>query len=118
MNRNTFNQLFGEAKGVLKPTPIRDGKLWKYCSEIVRDVPCISKVEGQGLQIIILHVTDCDRFPNFLSRDACYILGVLKPCYTVENSTNSGDSTVSSSPTVNASNKGDVVQPNHFFIRK
>ena len=34
-----------------------------------------------------------------LSRDACYILGVLKPCYTVENS---------SSPTVNASNKGDV----------
>ena len=35
-----------------------------------------------------------------LSRDACYILGVLKPCYTVENS---------SSPTVNASKKGDVV---------
>ena len=32
--------------------------------------------------------------------DACYILGVLKPCYTVENS---------SSPTVNASKKGDVV---------
>ena len=41
----------------------------------------------------------CDRFPNLLSRDACYILGVLKLCYTVENS---------SGPTVNASNKGDV----------
>ena len=37
---------------------------------------------------------------NLLSRDACYILGVPKPCYTVENS---------SSPTVNASKKGDVV---------
>ena len=42
---------------------------------------------------------DCDRSPNLLSRDACYILGVLKPCYTVENT---------SSPTVNASKKGDV----------
>ena len=49
MNRNTFDQLFGEAKGVLQPTPIRMGKLWKYCSESARDVPCISKVEGQGL---------------------------------------------------------------------
>ena len=48
-----------------------------------------------------------DRSPNLLSRDACYILGVLKPCYTVENTTkNTTKST--SSPTVNASTKGDV----------
>ena len=45
-------------------------------------------------------MTDCDRSPNLLSRNACYILGVLKPCYTVQNS---------SSSTVSASNKGDVV---------
>ena len=32
----------------------------------------------------IFYVTDCDRSPNLLSRDACYTLGVLKPCYTVE----------------------------------
>ena len=44
-------------------------------------------------------MTDCDRSPNLLSRDACYILGVLKLCYTVENTSN---------PTVNASKKGDV----------
>ena len=44
-------------------------------------------------------MTDCDRSPNLLSRDACYILGVLKSCYTVENT---------SSLTVNASKKGDV----------
>ena len=48
----------------------------------------------------LFYMTDCDRFPNLLSRDACYILGILKPCYTVENS---------SSPTVNASKKGEVV---------
>ena len=32
----------------------------------------------------LFYVTDCDRSPNLLSRDACYTLGVLKPCYTVE----------------------------------
>ena len=35
----------------------------------------------------LFYITDCDRSPNLLSRDACYTLGVLKPCYTVENST-------------------------------
>ena len=57
MNRKTFNQLFGEAKEVLKPTPIKMEKLWKYCSKSVRDVPCFSQVERQGLQTIVL----CDR---------------------------------------------------------
>ena len=33
----------------------------------------------------LFYVTDCDRSPNLLSRDACYTLGVLKPCYTVEH---------------------------------
>ena len=31
--------------------------------------------------------------PNLLSRDACYTLGVLKPCFNVENSTDSTEST-------------------------
>ena len=39
--------------------------------------------------------------PSLLSRDACYTLGVLKPCYTVENSTDSTDST-------HVSNKSDL----------
>ena len=56
----------------------------------------------------LFYVTDCDRSPNLLSRDACYILGVLKPCYTVENS---------SSPTVNASNKGDVAAKSSLHLK-
>ena len=99
MNRKTFNQLFGEAK-VLQPTPIRMENYGKYSSESTRDVPCISEVEGQDLQLF--YITDCDRSPNLLSRDASYTLGVLKPCYTVQNSTDSTDST-------HASNKGDLV---------
>ena len=54
MNRQTFNQLFGEAK-VLQPTPIRMENYGNYSSESAHDVPCISEVEGQGLQTVILH---------------------------------------------------------------
>ena len=57
----------------------------------------------------LFYITDCDRSPDLLSRDACYTLGVLKPCYTVENSTNSTDSTVSPVKHSHASNKNDLV---------
>ena len=99
MNRKTFDQLFGGAKGVLQPTPI---KMENYGNTAVKMLGMFhvflrwkDKVYKQ-----LFYMTDCDRSPNLLSRDACYILGVLKLCYTVENS---------SSPTVNASKKGDVV---------
>ena len=98
MNRETFNQLFGGAKEVLKLTPI---KMENYGNTAVKVLGMFhaflrwkDKVYRQ-----LFYVTDCDRSPNLLSRDACYILGVLKPCYTVENT---------SSPTVNASKKSDV----------
>ena len=41
-----------------------------------------------------------DKSPNLLSHDACYTLGVLKPCYTVEKALPvSGTSTDSTNPT-------------------
>ena len=99
MNRKTFNQLFGGAKEVLKLTPI---KMENYGNTAVKVLGMFhaflrwkDKVYRQ-----LFYMTDCDRSPNLLSRDACYILGVLKLCYTVENT---------SSPTANASKKGDVV---------
>ena len=100
MNRKTFNQLFGESK-VLKPTPI---KMENYGNTAVKVLGMFhaflrwkDKVYRQ-----LFYVTDCDRSPNLLSRDACYILGVLKPCYTVEKTT------TKTTPTVNAYTKGDV----------
>ena len=78
MNRKTFNQLFGGAKEVLKPTPI---KMEHYGNTAVKVLGMFhaflrwkDKVYRQ-----LFYVTDCDRSPNLLSRDACYIL-VLKPC--------------------------------------
>ena len=82
MNKQTFHQLFGDNQ-VLKPTPIR---MKNYGNSAVKVLGMFhdflrwkDKVYRQ-----LFYVTDCDRSPNLLSRDACYILGVLKPCYTVE----------------------------------
>ena len=71
---------------MLKPTPI---KMENYGNTAVKVLGMFhaflrwkDKVYRQ-----LFYVTDCDRSPNLLSRDACYILGVLKPCYTVEKTT-------------------------------
>ena len=108
MNRKTFNQLFGGAKEVLKLTPI---KMENYGNTAVKVLGMFhaflrwkDKVYRQ-----LFYMTDCDRSPNLLSRDACYLLGVLKPCYTVEKTTSKNTSKTTSSPTVNACKKGDVV---------
>ena len=53
----------------------------------------------------LFYVTDCDRSPSLLSRDACHTLGVLKPCYMVEKTITKK----TTPPTVNACAKGDVV---------
>ena len=104
MNRKTFHQLFGDSQ-VLKPTPI---KMENYGNTAVKVLGMFhaflrwkDRVYRQSF-----YVTDCDRSPNLLSRDACYILGVLKPCYMVEKTTTRKTTL---SPTVNACAKGDVV---------
>ena len=77
MNRKTFDQLFGEAKEVLKLTPI---KMENYGNTAVRVLGMFhaffrwkDKVYKQ-----LFYVTDCDRSPNLLSREACYILEFFK----------------------------------------
>ena len=112
MNKQTFDQLFGKAK-VLQLTPIR---MENYGNTAV-------KVHGMFHVFLrwkdkvykqLFYVTDCDRSPNLLSRDACYTLGVLKPCYTVEHST---DSTKSQVTPIHAS-KSDTKSGHSFFHQK
>ena len=102
MNRKTFNQLFGGAKEVLKLTPIQMENYGNTAMKVLGMFHAFLRWKDKVYRQLF-YMTDCDRSPNFLSRDACYILGVLKPCYTVENT-----SKTTSSPTVNASTKGDV----------
>ena len=37
----------------------------------------------------LFYVTDANNSPNLLSRDGCYTLGIIKPCYSVESTRNS-----------------------------
>ena len=92
INRKTFNQLFGEAKEVLKLTPIRMENYGNTAVKVLGMFHAFLRWKDKVYKQLF-YVTDCDRSPNLLSRDACYTLGVLKPCYTVENSTTSTNST-------------------------
>ena len=85
MNRQTFSQLFGKAK-VLQPTPIRMENYGDSAVKVVGMFHAFLRWKDKVYKQLF-YVTDCDRSPNLLSRDACYTLGVLKPCYTVEHST-------------------------------
>ena len=112
MNKKTFNQLFGGAKEVLKPTPI---KMENYGNSTVKVLAMFHAFLRWKDRVYrqLFYMTDCDRSPNLLSRDACYILGVLKPCYTMEKTI----TRKTTPPTVNACAKGDVV-PRSFHHQK
>ena len=82
MNSKTFGQLFGDSK-VLKPTPIKMENYGNFAVKVLGMFHAFLRWKDKVYRQLF-YVTDCDRSPNLLSRDACYILGVLKPCYTVE----------------------------------
>ena len=83
MNKQTFDQLFGGAKDLLQPTPIR---MENYGNTAVKVLGRFHAFLGWKDKVYkqCFYVTNCDRSPTLLSRDACYTLGVLKPCYAVE----------------------------------
>ena len=105
MNKQMFNQLFGEAK-VLQLTPIRMENYGNTAVKVLGMFHAFLRWKDKVYKQLF-YVTDCDISPYLLSRDACYTLGVLKPCYTVENSTDSTDSTVSPVTHSNASDRDD-----------
>ena len=122
MNKQMFNQLFGEAKvkELLQPTPIRMENYGNTAVKVLGRFHAFlcwkDKVYKQ-----VFYVTDCDRSPNLLSRDACYTLGVLKTCYTVEKqlgiSGNSTDSTKTQATPIHAS-KSDTKSGHSFLHQK
>ena len=81
INRKTFDQLFDSK--VLKPTPIRMENYGNLTVKVLGMFHAFLRWKSRVYKQLF-YITDCDRSPNLLSRDACYTLGVLKPCYTVE----------------------------------
>ena len=53
INSKTFNQLFGEAKEVLKPTPIKMENYGNTAVKVLGMFHAFSEVERQGLQTIV-----------------------------------------------------------------
>ena len=102
MNRKTFKQLFDSK--VLKPTPIRMENYGNSTVKVLGMFHAFLRWKDRVYRQLF-YVTDCDRSPSLLSRDACYTLGVLKPCYMVEKTITQK----TTPPTVNACAKGDAV---------
>ena len=89
INKQTFHSLFD--RSVLQPTPI---KMENYGNTGIRVLGMFHAfLRWKGwMYRQPFYVTDCNKSPNLLSCDACYTLGVLKPCYIVEQSTSSTSS--------------------------
>ena len=83
MNKQTFNQQFGDTKGLLQLTPIRIDNYGNTGVKVLGKFHAFLRWKDKVYKQLF-YITNCDRSPNLLLRDACYTLGVLKPCYTVE----------------------------------
>ena len=120
MNKQTFDQLFGKAKDLLQLTPIRMENYGNTAVKVLGRFHAFLHWKDRVYKQVF-YVTDCDRSPNLLSRDACYTLGVLKPCYTVEKqlgiSENSTHSTQSQVTPIHAS-KVETKVGNSFLHQK
>ena len=96
MNKQTFDQLFGDVRNLLQLTPIRMENYGNSAVKVLGMFHAFLRWKDKVYRQLF-YVTNCDRSPNLLSCDACYTLGVLKPCYTMEKSGegngNSGNST-------------------------
>ena len=109
MNIGTFNSLFGGKKSLLQLTPIRMENYGNTGVKVLGKFHVFLRWKD-WIYKQLFYVTDCDRSPNLLSRDACYTLGVLKPCYTMEKelavSRTSTNSTSSQATPIHASEVG------------
>ena len=72
INRKTFNQLFDSK--VLKPTPIRMENYGNLTVKVLGMFHAFLRWKERVYKQLF-YVTDCDRSPNLLSRDACYTHG-------------------------------------------
>ena len=88
MNSRTFDFIFKD-RTVLQPSSLRM-EAYKNNStvEVLGKFHAFLRWKGRVYQQLV-YVTNANNSPNLLSRDGCYTLGVIKPCYSVELTGNS-----------------------------
>ena len=88
MNLNTFDKLIQD-RTVLQLTSLRMEAYGNNTAvTVVGKFHAFLRWKGHVYRQLF-YVTNANTSPNLLSRDGCYTLGVLQPCYSVEATENS-----------------------------
>ena len=88
MNSNTFDKLIQD-RTVLELTSLRMEAYGNNTAvTVLGKFHAFLRWKGHVCRQLF-YVTDANSSPNLLSKDGCYTLGVLKPCYSVEMTENS-----------------------------
>ena len=88
MNSTTFDRVIGD-RSALQPTSLQMETYGNNTAvEVLGKFHMFLRWKGK-IYRQLFYVTNANASPNLLSRDSCYTLGVLKPCYSVERSATS-----------------------------
>ena len=88
MNSWTFDSIFKD-RTVLQPSSLTMEAYRNHSTvEVLGKFHVFLRWKGRVYQQLF-YVTNTNNSPSLLSRDGCYTLGVIKPCYSVESTRNS-----------------------------
>ena len=82
LNSTTFDQIIGD-RSILQPSTLRVETYGSSRVEILGKFNVFLRWKGKIFRQPFF-VTTANSSPNLLSRDACYALGVVRPCYSVD----------------------------------
>ena len=88
MNSRTFDSLFNGNRTILQPSLLRMEAYRNSAVEVLGKFHVFLRWKGR-VSRQLFYVTSANNLPNLLSRDSCYTLSVIKPCYSVELTGNS-----------------------------
>ena len=84
MNLTTFDRIIGD-RSILQPSTLKMEAYGNSAVEVLGKFHAFLRWKGRIYRQLFFIIT-ANALPNLLSRDGCYTLGVLKPCYSVETS--------------------------------
>ena len=82
LNSTTFNWIIGD-RLILQPSTLRMETYGSCRVEVLGKFNAFLRWKGKIFRQPFF-VTTANLSPNLLSRDACYTLGVVRPCYSVD----------------------------------
>jgi len=88
MNIATFSKLFPKQRNLLKPSQLQLEVYGKSSVKVLGNFHLFLRWNGTTYRQLF-HVTNANDSPNLLSRNSCYIMKTLLPCYNVNVRTTS-----------------------------